>query len=180
MDLRQASAEDFDACAAIVTAVQSTHVWQLRLAYDATTPQLGEELGATLHRSRLPRPITIRPSDIEPLDALWERAADVIVAEDPQGIAGYIVLHVNQHRSVVDLARLAVAPLARRAGIGSQLLSAAVQWGAAYRIETLVGHCAARNDAAVNFYARSGLRFAGYSEAFYPRGEVALLWARQL
>ena len=180
MDIRQADTDDFEACAAIPATVQSTHVWQLRLAYDPTTPQIGEELGATLHRSRLPRPITVRPASAEPLAELWERATDILVAEDTQDIVGYVVLVASDHAPMVQIARLVVAPLARRSGIGGRLLGAAKQWGTAYRRGALTGHCAARNDAAASFYMRWGFRFAGYSEAFYPRGEIALFFQRTL
>ncbi len=180
MGIRQASADDLEACSAISATVQITHVWQLRLAYDPIAPQMSEELGATLHRSRLPRSITVQPANPEPLAELWERATDILVAEDTRGIAGYVVLVASDHSAMVQIARLVVAPLARRAGLGGSLLRSAQQWGAAYRLGLLTAHCGARNDAAASFYMRWGFRFAGYSEAFYPRGEIALFFQRQL
>lgn len=180
MDIRQADADDLEACAAISAGVQSTHVWQFRRAYDPLALQMSEELGATLHRSRLPRPITIRPASPEPLAELWERATDILVAEDTQGIAGYVVLMASEHTAMAQIARLVVAPLARRGGLGGSLVRAARQWGSAYELGVLTGHCAARNDPAASFYMRSGFRFAGYSEAFYPRGEIALFFQHSL
>jgi ribosomal protein S18 acetylase RimI-like enzyme len=180
MDVRQASTDDYELCAAIPTSVQTTHVWQLRLTYDPTAPYPADELGAGLYRSRLPRPIIVGPASSESLADLWGRANDVLVAEDEQGIAGYIVLTVEPHAPALHVARLAVAPLSRRARIGGTLLQNAVRWGSAYRFETLVSHCGARNDPAANFFMRWGLRFAGYSESFYPRGEVAMFFQRPL
>ncbi len=180
MDVRQASPDDFELCAAIQTSVQTTHVWQLRLAYDPTSPYPSDEVGATLHRSRLPRPLMIGPASAEPLADLWSRANDVLVAENEHGIGGYIVLTVDPHAPALHIARLVVAPTSRRARVGGTLLQTAVRWGSAYRLETLVSHCAARNDPAASFFMRWGLRFSGYSEAFYPRGEVALFFQRPL
>lgn len=180
MDVRLAETEDLARCASLSPGVQSTHAWQLRLAYDPIAAQPGDELGATLHRTRLPRPITTGPGNAEPLELLWSRAADVLVAEDAQGIGGYLVLTLSHDAPSVTIARLVVAPVARRAGVGGLLLRAAMQWGQAMQLELLVAHCAARNDPAVNFYIRYGMRFSGYSEAFYPRGEIALFWRRAL
>jgi GNAT superfamily N-acetyltransferase len=178
MDIRLAEPEDFAACAAISPAVQSGHVWQLRLAYDPTAQQPVDELGAMLQLSRLPRPIVLQPSSVESLEALWSRAADVLVAEDEGGISGYIVLTIEPHNPSATIARLVVTPLLRRAGIGGQLVQVARQWGRAAGVDRLLAHCSARNHPAASFYMRYGFRFAGYSEAFYARNEVALFWQR--
>lgn len=180
MDVRLADPDDFAVCAKLSPSVQSTHAWQLRLAYDPLAVQPGEELGATLHRTRLPRPIATGPGSIEPLDELWSRAADVLIAEDAQGVGGYLVLTQSASAPTVTIERVVVAPMARRSGVGGKLLHAATQWGQAMRLETLIAHCAARNDPAINFYMRYGMRFAGYSEAFYPRSEIALFWRKPL
>lgn len=181
MDIRQASsADDLAQCAALNANVQSTHVWQLRLAYDSVATQPVDEFGGTLHCTRLPRPIILTPASAEPLDRLWERAAEVLVAEDEQGLAGYIVLIINERAAAVTVERLVVAPLLRRGGIGGQLIRAAGQWSSEVGFDALTSHCAARNHPTVSFYQRHGFRFAGYSEAFYPRGEVALFWNKAL
>lgn len=180
MDIRQASPEDLELCQALSPRVQSTHVWQLRLAHDPIAPQATDELGGVLYRSRLPRPIMVGLASSEALDALWLRASDVLVAEDGQGIVGYVVLDASAHGPLLQIARLVVASHARQTRVGGRMLSAAAQWGAAYDFDSLVGHCSTRNDAAARFYLRWGFHFAGYSEAFYPRGEIALLFHRQL
>lgn len=180
MDVRLAEPEDFADCAKLSPQVQSTHAWQLRLAYDPLAVQPGEELGATLHRTRLPRPITTGPGSLEPLDSLWARAADVLIADDGATIAAYLVLTQSTSAPTVTIERVVVAPNARRSGVGGALLRAAIQWGQAMQLESLNAHCAARNDPAISFYLRHGMRFAGYSEAFYPRSEIALFWRKPL
>ncbi len=180
MDIRQASADDLERCQALSPRVQNTHVWQLRLAHDPITPQATDELGGTLHRSRLPRSIVVGPASGESLANLWSRAADILVAEDGPDVVGYVVLNASAQGPLVEIARLVVAPSARQNRVGSRMLSAAAQWGVAYQRETLVGHCSTRNDVAARFYQRWGFRFAGYSEAFYPGGEIALFFYRAL
>lgn len=178
MDIRQADSTDLQLCAAVSPASQSTHVWQLRLAYDPVAGQSSEELGATLHRTRLPRQIVINTASAEPLQALWSRAADVLVAADEEQIGGYLVLTFEHSAPIVTVARLVVAPAFRRTGVGGKLIRSAMQWSRAMGFDMLAGHCATRNDPAANFYMRHGFKFAGYSEVFYPRGEIALLWQR--
>lgn len=180
MDIRQASPDDLERCQALSPRVRNTHVWQLRLAHDPITPQAADELGGTLHRSRLPRSIVVGPASGELLPDLWSRAADVLVAEDGSDVVGYVILNASEHGPQVEIARLVVAPAARQNRVGSRMLSAAAQWGMAYQRPTLVGHCSTRNDVAARFYQRWGFRFAGYSEAFYPRGEIALFFYRAL
>lgn len=178
MDVRQAEAGDLVACAGLSASVQSTHVWQLRLAYDPITGHSAEELGATLHRTRLPRPVMAKPASAETFDQLWTRAADVLVAEDGEQVQGYVVLTVDAAAAAVMIARLVVAPARRSQGVGGLLLRASTQWASAMQLERLAAHCSVRNNPAARFYMRWGMRFAGYSEAFYPHGETALFWQR--
>lgn len=178
MDVRQAEPADLPYCAALPTSVQSTHVWQLRLGYDPMVSQISTELGGMLHCTRLPRPIMVQPASAQPIDQLWSRAADVLIAEAQDDLAGYVVLTVSPTSSATVIERLVVAPGMRRRGVGGILLKTAVQWSQSVGLEALTGHCAARNHPATSFYMRWGLRFAGYSEAFYPRGEIALFFHR--
>jgi GNAT superfamily N-acetyltransferase len=178
MDVRQADSGDLPFCAALSASVQSTHVWQLRLGYDPITPQTIGELGGMLHCTRLPRPIMVQPASAETIEQLWSRAAEILLIEDQSEIIGYIALTITETAASATIARLVVAPHARRRGIGGALLRAATQWSQAVGVELLSGYCSARNHPAASFYMRWGLRFAGYSEAFYPRGEVALFFQR--
>lgn len=180
MDIRQAEAADLAVCAAITASVQSTHVWQLRLAYDPVVGHAEDELGATLHRTRLPRPIVVKPASAERFDQLWTRAAEVLVADDGEQLLGYTVLTIDTTALALTIARLVVAPQARQAGVGGRLVRASQQWGGSVGLTRLAAHCSVRNDPAARFYMRWGMRFAGYSESFYPHGEVALFWQRPL
>jgi GNAT superfamily N-acetyltransferase len=177
MDVRQAEPADLAICAALSASVQSTHVWQLRLGYDPIAPQ-AHELGGMLHCIRLPRPIVVQPASAEPIEQLWNRAAEVLLIEELHEIVGYVALTIGESAASATIARLVVAPQVRRRGVGGALLNATTQWSRAVGIELLLGYCSARNHPAASFYMRWGLRFAGYSEAFYPRGEVALFFQR--
>jgi ribosomal protein S18 acetylase RimI-like enzyme len=60
------------------------------------------------------------------------------------------------------------------------LLRTAAAWAKAEGLTGLIAHCAARNHPAVAFFTHAGFTFSGYSEAYYPRGEVALFWQHGL
>ncbi len=133
----------------------------------------------TLRSLRLPRPVTLTPPGA-PLQVAWERASAMFVAADEETVGGYVVLTDADERPAATVARLAVAPALRRRGIGGALLRLAAGWAAAEGLDALVGHCSARNHPAVAFYTRCGFTFAGYSEGYYARNEVALLWQRSV
>ncbi|WP_029215647.1 GNAT family N-acetyltransferase [Kallotenue papyrolyticum] len=180
MDIRSADLADFAACQALPDTIQSTHVWQLRLVHPPLAPQPGDEVGGILTRTRLPRPVTLAPASQESLADLWQRATEVLVAEEQATLVGYVVLTTPPELPATRIERLVVAPALRRQGIGGLLLAAAMQWSRSFGYEALIAFCAARNDPAARFYLRYGLRFAGYSEALLPRGEIALFFQRSL
>lgn len=177
MELRPAEVEDLPACALISSVVASGYVWQISLAHDPTSSVLPNNLGATLHCLRLPRAVAVQPPG-EPWEQIWERAAAVFVAVDDEVVRGCAALTPAEERPALHLARLVVAPGARRRRTGSRLLRMAQEWTASAGYTHLTAHCSARNHPAVVFFARSGFSFAGYSEAYYPRDEIALFWQR--
>ena len=180
MELRPAEFEDLRNCAAIPTTLSSSHVWQFTLARDPSASLATSEFATTLRCLRLPRPVVVEPPG-EPLEAVWERALAVFVAADEdEAVSGFIVLTAAEERPAASVARLVVTPRLRRRGVGMALLRTAARWTAAEGLTGLIGHCSARNHPAVAFYTRSGFTFAGYSEAYYPRGEVALFWQRSV
>jgi ribosomal protein S18 acetylase RimI-like enzyme len=179
MELRPAELEDLQTCAAIPAAVTSSHVWQLSVERDPAASLATSEFSVALRCLRLPRPVTIEPPG-EPLEAIWTRVASVFVAEDETGLVGFTALTPTEERPAATIARLVVLPEARRQGVGMALLRTAARWAAAEGLAGLVAHCSARNHPAVAFFARCGFTFTGYSEAYYPRGEVALFWQRTI
>jgi ribosomal protein S18 acetylase RimI-like enzyme len=179
MDLRPAELADLDGCTAMPRSVSSTHVWQLSLVRDPAVSPVTSGYSMSLSCLRLPRPVIVEPPG-EPLGSLWARAIAAFVACDGTELGGYIVLTPAEARPAATIARLAVGTDLRRRGIGSALVRLAARWAEAEGLTGINAHCSARNHPAVAFYTRSGFTFSGYSEAYYPRGEVALFWQRGL
>lgn len=177
MDLRPAELSDLDACMAMPQSVSSSYVWQLNLGHDPTVSPVTGGYAMTLSCLRLPRQVVVDPPG-EPLGGLWMRAIAAFVACDGTELGGYIVLTPADERPAATVARLVVGIEQRRRGVGTALVRLAARWAASEGLTGLNAHCSARNHPAVAFFSRSGFTFSGYSEAYYPRGEVALFWQR--
>jgi ribosomal protein S18 acetylase RimI-like enzyme len=177
MELRPAELDDLPACATMPASVSSSHVWQLTLSRDLSASLATSEFSMILRCLRLPRPVVVTPPG-DALQVIWTRAAAVYVAVDADVLGGYVVLTLAEERGAAQVARLVVLPTMRRRGIGSSLLRVAAAWAASEGLDGLQAHCSARNHPAVAFFTHAGFTFAGYSEGYYPRGEVALFWQR--
>ncbi len=179
MELRPAELEDLRVCAAMPEAVSSGYVWQLTLARDPSAALVASEINITLRCLRLPRQVVVEPLG-EPLDAIWERATAAFVAENEAILHGFIALTREGERRAVHVARIVVVPAVRQRGIGTALLRTAAAWAESEGLTGITAHCSARNHPAVAFFTHAGFTFSGYSEAYYPRSEVALFWQRGL
>lgn len=87
--------------------------------------------------------------------AARDPASAVLVARGVQGIEGSVMVGFDGHRGWVYY--LAVAPEARRVGLGRALMAAAEDWlraRGAPKIQLMVRE---DNDAALGFYERLGL-----------------------
>ncbi|MBA3944379.1 MAG: GNAT family N-acetyltransferase [Herpetosiphonaceae bacterium] len=177
MNLRRAEPTELAACAALSTQVQSAYVWQVQVERDATQPLVNTEIAVALRCIRLPRPVMLQTVDPH-LEELWRVAELVLVAEEGDAIAGYAVLTQAIEQPAWILARLVVAPALRLRGLGSQLIREAARLAQEQGQQALLAACPVRNHPAVACLIRGGLNFAGYSEATYARGDIALLWQR--
>jgi [ribosomal protein S18]-alanine N-acetyltransferase len=79
-----------------------------------------------------------------------------------------------------EILTLAVAPAARRQGIGRRLLAAAMQAAAQRGATALHLEVAAANAAALALYQAAGFRPVGRRPRYYPGGGDALLLHRPL
>lgn len=179
MELRPAELDDLPGCAAVPTVVHSNYVWQLALNRDPTASLTTAEFGIALRCVRLPRQVAVEPPG-ESLELIWDRASAVFIAGDGETLAGFVALTAAEERPAAHVARIVVIPEARQQGIGTALLRTAAAWAIAEGLSGLTAHCSARNHPAVAFFTHAGFTFAGYSEGYYPRAEVALFWQRSI
>jgi ribosomal-protein-alanine N-acetyltransferase len=95
-----------------------------------------------------------------------------LVAED-EGIVGFVLA-----RSVggeAEILTLAVAPWARRRGVGAALVEAVAVHAGAAGSKALFLEVAADNEAAVGVYLKTGFKQAGLRRAYYQRPGAAAM-----
>jgi ribosomal-protein-alanine acetyltransferase len=118
----------------------------------------------------------------------WKRsffAADLnrptstlLVARDHGALAGYAVIWRTEDE--LHLANVAVAPGTRHQGIGTQILQFLFELGAELQCTRVYLEVRPSNFAAVAFYKKHGFFHTYTRERYYPDGEDALVFERDL
>ena len=99
-------------------------------------------------------------------------------------VAGGILLHVDEGRSVAHIQNLIVGRQYRRYGIGSLLLSCAADWARNNGCWAILLAIENVNYPAIPFYLRNGLEVWSINRHFYPPGpfehEVAIFMGKKV
>jgi [ribosomal protein S18]-alanine N-acetyltransferase len=83
----------------------------------------------------------------------------------PESIAGFITARAAADE--IEILNLGVAPDARRRGIATSLLKAAMAWGTENQARKAFLEVRASNSAAIQFYERAGFRTLGRRAKYY-------------
>jgi len=99
------------------------------------------------------------------------------VAEEPKETMGFLVARLAG--SEIEILNLAVRPEARRRGIGTSLVEAALAWGRESRAESAILEVRESNLAALRFYERHNFQVTGRRPRYYasPIEDALLLTA---
>lgn len=87
------------------------------------------------------------------------------VVEKGSGAVGFLV--ARRVLSDLEVLNFAVLPDSRRQGIGTELLRAALEWGASFHAESVILEVRASNAAALRFYERHNFRVTGRRPRYY-------------
>ena len=98
-----------------------------------------------------------------------------LLAEE-DGVVGFILARTMGGEA--EILTLAVAPWARRSGVGAALVQAVVERAQALGASALFLEVAADNDAAARVYLKAGFEQAGLRRAYYSRPGAATEAAR--
>ena len=85
-------------------------------------------------------------------------ADTVLVVDREQVAAGYVTCHVEPETDSAVVGLIAVAPEARRRGLGGELVAGALAWCRAHGVVRLTAATQGRNVAAVRLFERAGFR----------------------
>jgi len=173
--VRFGTAADWPACWAMDISYDTEYVWQLQSTMQANVSMSG------FVRVRLPRAITLR-------DPLWggtvslpqpERGS-LIIAEANGAIEGFALVVPDLRRAVDVLHMFAVRGHARRRGLGSRLVTTALDSARASGCRALCATVQARNYPAISALLATGFVVSGHDELFYPSSDVGLSFAHRL
>ena len=102
---------------------------------------------------------------------IWQPEAGLVLARAVGGEAG---------GGEAEILTIAVAPAARRRGLGAALLAAAMQGAVLRAAATMFLEVAAGNAAALALYRAAGFEEVGRRRRYYADGEDALVMRRTL
>ncbi len=110
-------------------------------------------------------------ADIHRPDALC------IVAENENGVAGYLIAWGRQE---VHIANIAVAPELRNQGIGTELMKKALEFAQHQQAENVYLEVRVSNTGAQRFYRRFGFTPTYVRKGYYENGEDAIVMEREV
>lgn len=112
--------------------------------------------------------------------ALFEAALHrLLVLADPAGeVVGFAEVHLLFEDA--ELIDIAIAPAARRRGLGRQLLAAVLAHARAGQAQRVLLEVRPHNAPAIGLYEATGFVRTGRRRAYYADGEDALLYERAL
>jgi GNAT superfamily N-acetyltransferase len=175
VSIRPALATDLKRCLALDPSFVTDQVWQMdSRASDG-------QIAVNFRAARLPREMrVVYPRDPRMLSAGWQSCDAMLIADQPNELAGYAALTKQVPQSTVWVNDLVVARSIRRTGVGSQLLQAVANWGRDQQLKWLVVEVQTKNYPAICFCQKHGLKFCGYNDRYFANQDIALFFAMAL
>jgi ribosomal-protein-alanine N-acetyltransferase len=129
--------------------------------------------------SRLELAVYMRRPGAFTLVAEQARPRTKSFGEQPGIILGFLVSQ-TEAKKTGHIVTIDVVGNARRAGIGSKLMSAAEERLRASRIESVYLETMVSNLTAIEFYKRHGYEIVRTEQGYYPNGADAYVFAKEL
>jgi ribosomal-protein-alanine N-acetyltransferase len=129
--------------------------------------------------SRLELAVYMRRPGAFTLVAEQARARTKSFGDQPGTILGFLVSQ-TEAKKTGHIVTIDVVGNARRAGVGSKLISAAEERLRAAKIESVYLETMVSNLSAIEFYKRHGYEVVRTEERYYPNGADAFVFAKEL
>jgi ribosomal protein S18 acetylase RimI-like enzyme len=177
MHIRPADLADIEAILALDHTYTTDHVWQMGGQSNTT------EHDASFRLAKLPRHIQVPFPHAEAAlrrclhrcDYLW-----VMQGSAPRDVLGYIGMALLPWHSTGWIPALAIAPNARRKGIGTQLLRTAIARAKADGLHSVTLDMQTKNYPATLMCQARGFRFSGFADNYYASQDIALFFAYRI
>jgi ribosomal protein S18 acetylase RimI-like enzyme len=176
IEIRPAAAEDISALVNIDHTYTSDWVWQM----DFQQTDDGQ-VTVRFREIRLPRSVRVDyPRSPHRLAEDWEMRTGLLVAVLAGEPVGYASLTLNMAPLTAWMTDLVVHRRQRRQGIGSALLLASQEWGAAHGCRHLVVEMQPKNYPGIRAVQKLGFDFCGYNDRYYANHDIGLFFAKSL
>ena len=174
-EIRPATASDISRLMALDHSCLSDYVWQLELRREPG------QVTADFREVRLPRSIEVKyPRNPSSLADEWMHR-DVTMVAMHDGIPIAYLCAIAEHASAVAwVTDIVVAPMQRRKGAASALLTATQAWALERGVHRLILEMQSKNQAYIRLAQKFGYEFCGYNDQYYPTQDVALFFGRAL
>jgi len=173
--VRQAISSDIAEIAGFDHGYSTDHVWQMGF-------QDGQgEVEVRFRQVRLPRPMRVRyPRQPDSLADTWTEKQVVLVAEQGESRTGYLTLIAGPSPGSAWITDLAVDLRYRRQGHASGLLKAARAWATERGYQRLFLEMQSKNFPGIELARKLGFAFSGYSDHYFPDGDIALFFVQDI
>lgn len=174
-EIRPANSNDFPHLMAMDHSCSSEYVWQLELRSDP------KRVTADFHEVRLPRAVTVMyPHNPSVLADEWTKRDALLVAIQGNLPVGYISVVEDHVSSGVWVKDLVVAPVVRRQGVASTLLTTIQVWAKERSVQRVVIEMQSKNHPCIRLGQKFGYEFCGYNDRYYSTQDVALFFGRAI
>lgn len=172
--IRPAVAEDISTLIALDHDYVSDYVWQM----DVQQPDESELL-VGFRQVRLPRSVKVSyPRSRHILLDDWTQRSGLLVATLQEQAIGYISLSLDLAPLTCWATDLTVIRRARRQGVGSSLVLAALEWSRQHDAHRLLLEMQPKNYPAICMAKKLGFDFCGYNDRYYQNLDIALFFSR--
>lgn len=177
MHIRPADLADIEAILALDHAYETDHVWQM------SGQASSSEFSTTFRLVKLPRMIQVSyPHEAPALRRVLHRCDYLWVMQSaaPRDILGYIGMSIVPWQNTGWIPAFAVQAGARRKGIGTQLLRAAIAQAKTAGLHSVTLDAQTKNYPATRMAHARGFRYSGYGDNYYSSHDIALFFAYRI
>jgi len=171
--IRPSISSDIPALMQLDHNYSTNHVWQM-----GVRKNLEGVIEIHFREIKLPRVMQVMyPRDPLRLADEWVRRLLLLTAEENGYKCGYAAVIESPSPGSVWLTDLVVDLRQRRKGIGTQMLKSILSWSSLEGYGRLFAEVQSKNYPAISLFRKFGFQFSGYSDAYFPDQDIALLFA---
>jgi len=173
--VRPARSDDIRAIIDFDSSYATDYVWQMEFREDDGA------VTSVFRKVRLPRSMrVIYPRDTATLADQWTHRRLFIVAEVQAYVRGYLSITDGTIHDTAWVAEFAVERKVRKVGIGTALISSAVDWARKADKRRLIIEVQSKNYPAICFCQKHGFVFCGYSDRYFANQDIAVFFGMSL